>query len=407
MTLLLLAAPRAAAQQYVYATSYFGVAEEDEDPTLHGVMRIDLSTGIASTFVPEGAAGMSFPNDIAVGPHDGNLYVAAGRNILRFSGVDGSPMGAAGNDPGVFARFSFLNGPQSLLFEEDGTLYASTLTGGVATFDPMGDRGASLANGLVLPGGMAFAPGGGIAVDVGNFSTFGDGGVELIKDGQVTTLVTRDQDPEEFNGATSLAYTRAPGDYDGDGTVTSADHDVWVDAFGTNDPAADGNGDGVVDAADFTVWRDHLGETARLLATDFLGNKIVSFALDGSDLTEWAVTPPEIPDPLPDGVDEQYASNFPSGMTVTDGGTVLVSTMGLTRRPDNRGAILEYDFDGNLLRVVADGLPAMTSIALALPATPPALAAVPEPHALALGVLSLMAIRLRRSNRPTRRESAF
>lgn len=52
------------------------------------------------------------------------------------------------------------------------------------------------------------------------------------------------------------------GDYDGSGTVDTADYEVWKAAFGTGDAAADGNGDGAVDAADFTVWRDALGDTS-------------------------------------------------------------------------------------------------------------------------------------------------
>lgn len=48
-----------------------------------------------------------------------------------------------------------------------------------------------------------------------------------------------------------------PGDYNGDGNVTTADYQAWRQAHGaTGDHPADGNGDGRVDAADYTVWRD-------------------------------------------------------------------------------------------------------------------------------------------------------
>jgi hypothetical protein len=48
-----------------------------------------------------------------------------------------------------------------------------------------------------------------------------------------------------------------PGDYNGDGLVTTADRNVWRLEYGaTGDQPADGNNDSVVDAADYTVWRD-------------------------------------------------------------------------------------------------------------------------------------------------------
>jgi hypothetical protein len=74
-------------------------------------------------------------------------------------------------------------------------------------------------------------------------------------------------------------------------------------------------------------------------------------------------------------------------------GTLLVSTLGLTRRPDNRGSILEYDRDGTLLGVLAEGLPPISGIALA-PATID-VAAIPEPTALVLTILAIAALPLR------------
>jgi hypothetical protein len=54
----------------------------------------------------------------------------------------------------------------------------------------------------------------------------------------------------------------APGDFNGDGTVNSADYVVWRDALGsTIKLAADSSGNNVVDAADYAVWKAHFGET--------------------------------------------------------------------------------------------------------------------------------------------------
>ena len=54
----------------------------------------------------------------------------------------------------------------------------------------------------------------------------------------------------------------APGDFNGDGTVDTADYVVWRSTHGSNtDLRADGNGDGTIDDADYGVWRAHFGTT--------------------------------------------------------------------------------------------------------------------------------------------------
>lgn len=60
------------------------------------------------------------------------------------------------------------------------------------------------------------------------------------------------------------------GDYNGDGTVDTADYTVWRDTDGssvTPSAGADGNGDGFVDAEDLAVWRNHYGKSVAMLAS--------------------------------------------------------------------------------------------------------------------------------------------
>ena len=60
--------------------------------------------------------------------------------------------------------------------------------------------------------------------------------------------------------AKSAANPASTGDYDGNGTVQTADYNLWKANFGTANAATDGNGNGIVDAGDYTIWRDHLGQ---------------------------------------------------------------------------------------------------------------------------------------------------
>ena len=63
----------------------------------------------------------------------------------------------------------------------------------------------------------------------------------------------------------SIVEESLPGDYDGNGTVESADYNKWKAEFGTTvallGSGADGNANGIVDAGDYTIWRDHFGGT--------------------------------------------------------------------------------------------------------------------------------------------------
>jgi len=60
-----------------------------------------------------------------------------------------------------------------------------------------------------------------------------------------------------------------PGDFNGDGTVDTADYTVWRDNLGASVDAftsGDANGDTVVDAADWQIWQQNFGLTANMVA---------------------------------------------------------------------------------------------------------------------------------------------
>jgi prepilin-type N-terminal cleavage/methylation domain-containing protein len=59
----------------------------------------------------------------------------------------------------------------------------------------------------------------------------------------------------------SIGDASLPGDYDGSGTVDTADYEAWQADFGTSlspGTGSDGNGDGIVDSADYVVWRERM-----------------------------------------------------------------------------------------------------------------------------------------------------
>jgi hypothetical protein len=59
----------------------------------------------------------------------------------------------------------------------------------------------------------------------------------------------------------SNAVAHLPGDYNGDGTVDSADYVTWRTAVATQNLVADGNRDGVVGEGDYALWREFYGQS--------------------------------------------------------------------------------------------------------------------------------------------------
>ncbi|WP_146444337.1 hypothetical protein [Botrimarina colliarenosi] len=366
----------------MFATNVFSPAEEDADPGLTGLMKVDLTTGVATSFLPENSeSGFFLMTDVAVSPLDGMVYVGTQLGgLFRFDAVTGAPLA---NEPGGFFMQMF-GAANDLEFAPDGTLYVAEIgeTSSVAVVDPQGVRQANAVSDIAFISGIGLKPNGDLLIANGGLQAPGE---VLQWDGANLTTF----DNTNFGGILDITLLTPSGDYDRSGTTNTADYDAWAADYGDSSGGpTDGNGDGVVNAADYTLWRDHEGDESRALVTDFFANLVNSFAVDGTD-RQYLVpfVPPQFPSELPPNSD--FFSNFPSEVILSPNDTLLVSTLGLTRRPDNRASILEYDRDGNLLGVLADGLPPISGIALAPSGV--GVATVPEPATVVLALIAAAA----------------
>lgn len=389
----------------VFATTFYQFGDTppgDPAPTLNGVIRIDTQTGAATPFIPEVSGQFQFLTDVAVGPHDGLLYVSSlVGTISRFNATTGAPVDTFAFFPGSGQG----NGVNTLHFGDDGTLYAAvndndTGVGSIVQYDPDGTRGPDLATDLTFPSGITLDNAGGVYVATGGVG--GPGQVSRLDPGGPTVVLGA---AGEIGGGSGVTFLPAAGDYDADFDVDDDDYVAWQTSFGGTG-LADGNGDGTVNVADYTTWRDSVGNEARLLVTDFdfnsdfqggvtgLGNELYQYNLATDVGARFAEIPVEIPDPLPVPPPSAWPTNFPSEALLTDEGTLLVSTLGPTQRPLNGAALLEFDLDGNLIDTIQTNLPPISGIALAPEA---AAAAVPEPTTAGLlAVLAGVAVRGRR-----------
>jgi hypothetical protein len=242
------------------------------------------------------SAGAFFPTGIAVSPA-GDIYVSAygaqPQAILRFDGQTGASLGTFATDLG----------PAQLAFGPDGNLYVSEFFGtNVRVYDAhpganFGTRLADAATGLTSAQGLAFAANGDLLV--------GDGFVQA--EGQTARIV------------------RVP-----NGTTTD-DPQTWgftEGAFGA--PVAmltQANGD--------------------VLVVDMLGNYVARVSDAGVPSVFAFINPPVAPP----------STNFPSDITFDPNGNIVISVLGETNPPDNRGALWRYDLNGNIIDPDNDATP--------------------------------------------------
>lgn len=354
-----LVSPHQAAGLEIYATSFFAPDAIDPDPTLSGILKIDLATGDVIPFIPE-SPDFDSPSDVVVDPSNGDIFASTlNGTIMRFDST-GTPRPSAvsGAPAGTFAVLDIeQNAFSTLSLDEDGTLNAGTFFGEVISYDTSTASVVGYAN-VNAPTFQTFdavtgldrSPTGELIVMAGGDFQLGTtfGSLFSLEAGTFTEIVSP-TDSVPVRGSSNPTVINAPGDYDRSGVVDQSDYDLWADDYGTTLPNADGNGDGMVDAADYTIWRDNLGEEAFILVADLHDNTLKSYDLDGTNGAIFAVLPPSIPAMLPPSANPFNPSNSPSEILLTEDQTLIVSLLGLTQRPDNRGAILEYDLQGNLL----------------------------------------------------------
>ncbi|GFE63182.1 PEP-CTERM sorting domain-containing protein [Litoreibacter roseus] len=86
------------------------------------IVQIDTETSEVKEFIAAGSGGLISPDDLTYGP-DGNLYVSSGTNttgqILKYDGKTGAALG-------VFAETPGLRRPYGVAFGPDGYMYVSS-----------------------------------------------------------------------------------------------------------------------------------------------------------------------------------------------------------------------------------------------------------------------------------------
>ena len=282
----------------------------------------DDGTALPGSGIPQFSGGIGLPGGVTVGP-DGNIYVASlngltgAGEILKYDGDTLAPLGLFGtmpfNPPQEMGGDPVAPSPARLKFGPDGNLYVADMAGAsVRIFDgTTGELLPDTLNDFSGPTGLTFGPDG--ALYVGNFNT---ATIDRVLGNVKTTFVAQ---------ATSPMITPSSM------LILSTGEMIVVDLIGN-----------------------------QLLKFDASGNYLPSFD-EQSNPVPFAVIPPEIPDPLPDGAN--FPSNNPSDIMFDADGNLLVAVLGINYPPNTPGAILRYDLQGNLLKTVVSNVLGVSSLA--------------------------------------------
>jgi sugar lactone lactonase YvrE len=273
-----------------------GTPASGTESNYNKVFRFDEQGNKLANDIPSGSAGLSFPAGIAVSPN-GNIYVSSvgTGSILYYNGQTGSPLASPiGGPAGLFA-FLGTAAPAQLAFGPDGNLYVSEYFGSnVRVYNPT--TGAQLPDavtGLSSAGGIAFAANGDLLV--------GDGFAMTATD--VAKIVRVHNGVKSTWGFTDQGSFYAPA-----AMLTQANGDVLV--------------------------------------VDLLANYIARVSDAGVPGFFASINPPVAPP----------GTNYPSDITFDPNGNIVVSVLGATNPPDNRGALWRYDLNGNVIESIASGL---------------------------------------------------
>lgn len=280
------------------------------------LIRYDEVTGdvVPDWEIPAGSAGLQFPSGVTLDPSGQTLFVSSLNTgeILWYDLETGAPLPSPheGERDGLFAVMPQTKGselppgPGPLRFGPNGNLYVSDNQGpSVRIFDGAdGTLIGDAATGLFAAGGMTFDNEGNLFV-----ADFALGDIHKV---------------DTQGGQTLFA------------------------SLGKDGPA---NPSGLL-----------VTPTGTVLASDLSGNQVVEISADGTTGEQFAVIPPDIPEPLPPSA--TFPSNSPGDMLIAPDGTLLLAVLGITNplHPDDfgdeRGGIQRYDFAGNLIEVLVGGL---------------------------------------------------
>jgi hypothetical protein len=245
-----------------------GVVTEDlsGDPfwqggTLWGVRRAFTTSylaawnPVAKTFLFETPINVpSFLRTLAIDPTNGRFYATTDASLYTLDPQTGSAA-LVGPTTGVTVN-------KALSFDGNGQLYGVGMENKLVAIDKTsGARSPVGTMALYRIEGMAWLQETSTMLGLGY--GYGADGYSLFEINLTNGALVR-LGPS-VGRPSGLAFTGLAADFDGDGTVTRTDFEIWQTHAGTESGATsehgDANGDGAVNGSDFLAWQRQYGST--------------------------------------------------------------------------------------------------------------------------------------------------